>query len=96
MEKIVREKGGWKYRKESISAVWNENDDILRNMSRILLRRSIDAKIKSANSIPIEALIPAKIDDVNEFLDGNFDAKKMSDLLPALSIIEMTSNVAYP
>ena len=96
MEKIVREKGDWKYRKESISAVWNENDDILRNMSRILLRRSIDAKIKSANSIPIEALIPAKIDDVNEFLDGNFDAKKMFGLLPALSIIEMTSNVAYP
>ena len=96
MEKIVREKGGWKYKKESISAVWNENDDILRNMSRILLRRSIDAKIKSADSIPIEALIPAKIDDVNEFLDGNFDAKKMFGLLPALSIIEMTSNVVYP
>ena len=96
MENIVHERGVWTYKKDSIFTVWSENDDVLRNMSRILLRRSVDAKIKSASSIPIEAFIPAEIDDVNEFLHGNFDMKKMSDLLPALSIIDMESGMTYP
>ncbi len=96
MVNIVCEKGIWAYKKNSISTVWSENDDVLRNMSRILLRRSIDAKIKSVSSIPIEAFIPADINDVNEFLHGNIDMKKMSNLLPALSMIDMESDTKYP
>ena len=96
IEKIVRERAAWKYDKGSISTVWSKNDSIPRNMSRILLRRSIDAKIKSAGSIPIDAFIPAEIDDINEFLHGNLDMKKMSDLLPALSMIDMESGMKYP
>ena len=96
IENVMRERGAWKYDKNLISTVWSENDNVLRNMSRILLRRSIDAKIKSVSSVPLEAFIPATIDDVNEFLHGNFDMKKMSDLLPALAIIDMESDMKYP
>ena len=96
IEKIAHKRDVWKYDKNSISTVWSENDNVLRNMCRILLRRSIDAKINSVSSIPIEAAIPAEIDDVNEFLHGNLDMKKMSNILPALSIIDMESSIKYP
>ncbi len=76
----------------SPSCVWKEDDNLLRNMSRILHRRGIDG----LESIPIKGIIPAKISDIIEFLNGGLDIKKISDLILPLSIIEITHDTDYP
>lgn len=65
-------------------------------MSRILLRRSIDAKINSILTIPIQAFIPAKVEDIIAFLNGHLDMQKISDILSALSMIDITYDTKYP
>ena len=85
----------WVQKKDSTSCVWREYDDLLRNMSHVLLRRGIDAKIKSADTIPINSTVPARISDIAEFLEGNLDMKKIGDLIPGLSLVD-TSSSEYP
>ena len=64
-------------------------------MSRVLLRRGVDAKIKSADAIPIGATIPARTDDIAEFLEGGLDMKKIGDLVLPLSLAD-TSQPGHP
>ncbi len=88
LENVKRNKQGvWGCIKNSTSCVWNENDGLLRNMDLVLLRRATDAKIKSAKTIPIASAIPSRIDDIVEFLNGNLNMKRISDLILPLSLI---------
>ena len=80
----------WNAMTDSVHCVWNETDDTLRNMSRVLLRRGIDGKINNTNKIPIEATIHAGIDDVMRFLHGNdLNLTKIGDLILPLSMIDL-------
>ena len=89
LENVTQNKQGvWECIKNSTSCVWNENDSLLRNMGLVLLRRAIDAKIKSAKSIPITSVIPSRIDDIVEFLNGSLNMKRISDLILPLSLID--------
>ena len=83
-------------KKRSPSCVWKEDDNLLRNMSRILHRRGIDGKIDGLESIPIKGIIPAKISDIIEFLNGGLDIKKINDLILPLSLIKITPETVYP
>ena len=96
LENVVQNKyGEWIVQRDSTPCVWKENDDLLRNMSRVLLRRGVDAKIKSADAIPIGATIPARTDDIAEFLEGGLDMKKIGDLVLPLSLAD-TSQPGHP
>ena len=89
LENVVQNKyGEWIVQRDSTPCVWKENDDLLRNMSRVLLRRGVDAKIKSADAIPIGTTIPARTDDIAEFLEGGLDMKKIGDLVLPLSLAD--------
>ena len=89
LENVVQNKyGEWIVQRDSTPCVWKENDDLLRNMNRVLLRRGVDAKIKSADAIPIGATIPARTDDIAEFLEGGLDMKKIGDLVLPLSLAD--------
>ena len=97
LENIIQEKNGsWKHKKDAVSSVWKENDNLLKNMSRILQRRSLDGKIKSHDIPPIKGIIHAKINDIVKFLNGDLDIKKISDLILPLSVIDITSETEYP
>ena len=82
-------------KKNSVSFVWKEDDNLLKNMSRVLQRRSLDGKIKSHDIIPIKGIIPAKIDDITKFLNGDLDTRKISDLILPLSIVDVTPETEY-
>lgn len=79
----------WRVSAGSVHCVWNETDDLLRNMTRVLLRRSIDGKMNNTKQIPINATIPARIDDVMKFLNGYLNLQKMGDLIPPLTMIDL-------
>ena len=87
--------GGWEHQNDSTSCVWKEGDDLLRNMSRVILRRGIDAQIRSADHIPIRPGIPARIGDIAEFLEGDLDMKRIGDLILGLSLVD-TSEMERP
>lgn len=86
LENVVREKGRWTSHR-SVSCVWNELDDLPRNMAGVLQRRGIDATINSEDAIPIQAAIPAWTDDIAAFLEGALDSAKIGSLIPALSLV---------
>ena len=96
LENIKQENGQWKNDQDFLSYVWNENDDLVSNMNRVLIRRAIDGKIKALDEIPIRGNIPARISDIIEFLNGTTDMKKIGNLLLPLSIIDLPLNVKYP
>lgn len=96
LESVIKEKGYWKCKKDSVSFVWKQGDDTLRNMRRVLQRRGLDGKIRSLPHIPISGTVHARIGDVNEFLNGGLDTKKIGDLILPLSMIDTTSQTAYP
>lgn len=88
--------GVWRPAKNSISCVWKNDDNIVRNMSRVLQRRGVEGQIQSLKTIPIEGAIPAQISDIAQFLDGNLDFKKIGSLVLTLSCISMRRGMDYP
>ncbi len=86
----------WEHKKESTTSVWKENDDLLRNMGRVLQRRGIDGKIKSLDAIPIKGIIPARMEDIIKFLRGEVDMRKINDLVLPLSMISINQKTEYP
>lgn len=95
LENVVRDKRGNWVRQQSASCVWNELDDLPRNMVRVLQRRGIDATINSEDAIPVRAAIPARTDDIAAFLEGDLDTAKMGLLIPSLSLVRMDGKT-YP
>ena len=95
LENIIHDKY-WKHKKDSIYCVWKEDDNALKNMSRILHRRSLDGKIDSLDSIPIKGHIPARKDDISQFLNGELDVQKIGDLVLPFSILKINHNTDYP
>ena len=95
LENVIQKNDGWKHKKNSIPFVWKEDDNLLKNMSRVLQRRSLDGKIKSHDIIPIKGIIPAKINDIAKFLNGDLDTRKISDLILPLSIVDVTPETEY-
>ena len=96
LENMVQDKyGKWSNKRNSPSCVWNETDDLARNMGRVLLRRGVDAQVKSEKALPISANIPARVSDIIAFLEGGLDTKKIGHLIPALSLVD-TSKRNYP
>lgn len=89
LENVMRDKRGNWINRQSVSCVWNELDDLLHNMAGVLRRRGIDATINSEDAIPIQAVIPARTSDIAAFLNGELDAVKISQLIPALSLVRM-------
>ena len=87
LENVIRDKQYRWISHRSVSCVWNELDDLLRNMVNVLQRRSIDATINSEDAIPIQSAIPARTDDIAAFLDGALDMAKIGSLIPALSLV---------
>lgn len=88
--------GVWKPSKNTVSCVWKSDDDLIRNMSRVLQRRGVEGQIQSLKTIPIEGAIPAQILDIIQFLDGNLNFKKIGSLVLALSCIKMHRGTDYP
>lgn len=95
LENIKREKGLWKNDKNFLSNVWNENSDLVSNMNRVLMRRALEGKMNALDRIQINGSIPARIDDIIEFLNGNTDIKKISDLLLPLSMTDLSFETKY-
>ena len=96
LENVVRDKRGNWVSQQSVSCVWNEHDDLSRNMANVLQRRGIDATINSEDSIPTLARIPARTDDIAKFLEGDLDAVKIGRLIPALSLVRVSSKTHQP
>ena len=86
----------WEHKKGSTASVWKEDDELLRNMNRVLQRRGIDGKIKSLYAIPIKGIIPARMDDIVKFLRGEVDMRKINDLVLPLSMISINQETKYP
>ena len=94
LENVVHKRGNW-VNQRSVSCVWNELDDLPRNMASVLQRRGIDAMINSEATIPVRAAIPARTDDIAVFLEGDLDMVKMGLLIPPLSLVRMDGKT-YP
>ena len=95
LENVVIDKGIWKHKKDSTSYVWKENDNTLRNMGRVLHRRSLDGKTKSLPNIPINGHIHARKNDIIRFLDGKLDTKKIGDLVLPFSMMNIKNSTDY-
>ena len=95
LENVVRDKRGRWVGQQSVSCVWNELDDLPRNMAGVLQRRGIDAMINSEDAIPVRGAIPARTDDIMAFLEGYLDTTKIGLLIPPLSLVHMDGET-YP
>ena len=96
LENITVKGSVWEHRKDSTSCVWKQDDSTTRNMARVLHRRGLDGKIHSLDSIPIWGHIHAWKGDIDKFLNGKLDLKKIGDLVLPLSIIGIKSDTDYP
>lgn len=95
LENLEQDHYKWVKKVGSPSCVWNEDDNLIRNMSRVLIRRGIDAQIHGASSIPVNSTVHASVQDVMEFLNGHLDLDKIGRLIPPLSLVD-TSDYEYP
>lgn len=86
----------WVREKQPVSFVWKDDDNLIRNMSCVLQRRGIDGQVNSSKTLPIDGFIPALIGDVVQFLNGQLNMRKISDLILPLSCIPMKPNLKYP
>lgn len=73
------------FKKQSPSTVWGTGS-LIHNMIAILERRIIDAQIKKSK-FSLNSMFTAPIKDIIQFIEGNVDYQKISDLLIPLSMV---------
>ncbi len=96
LESVTLERGQHKHAQDSTGFVWNEDAGLLRNVAKVIQRRSVDGHVRSAGSLQIEGIIDARIPDVMEFLYGNLDMQKISDLVLPLSMVRIDRGMRRP
>ena len=96
LENVKLENGQFKNEQKFLTYVWNENDDLVSNINRVLMRRALDGKKNTLDQIPISGSIPARVNDIIEFLNGQTDTKKISELVLPLSMIDLSGDIGYP
>jgi CRISPR-associated protein Csx17 len=78
----------------STSAVWS-NRPLAGNLAAVFLRRQMEAYRSGFDGIPLDSLLPARLDDVLAFLNAETDDQKLSDLLWGMICVN-TSKAAKP
>ncbi|MEM0449888.1 MAG: type I-U CRISPR-associated protein Csx17 [Methanomassiliicoccales archaeon] len=87
---VTRENGQWRWKKGSQKCVWMQTS-LIENMIRILKRRLVDGERLSLNYTPLGSLIFASSYDINRFLEGKVNDKKILDLWRGLALIRWDS-----
>lgn len=93
LEEVKREKGRWAADRGSASCAWRDGSTLYDNLGRICVRRVMEAKSAGSDASPLCGMVAADLGDVDEFLVGVLDARKIADLLLPLSMVRMDSHI---
>ena len=89
LESTRLEGGRWAAVSRSGSCVWHEGAALADNLGRVCIRRAMEGKSAKLDAPPLGGRLRARLGDVEEFLAGELDEKKIEDLLLPLSMVCM-------
>lgn len=87
LEPVAWSGGRWVWARDSRSAVWGPGS-LARNLGDVLMRRAMEATAQRVRPLPIGGALPVSLSDVNLFLRGQVDERRLEDLLMGLSLIK--------
>lgn len=91
LERVVLKEKFWVASTQPGSCVWREGAALTDNLGRVCIRRIIDEKKAATDSthttLPLRGPFEVHLDDVEEFLAGKLNEKKITELLLPLSMV---------
>ena len=85
----LRTRRAWSSDKASPSVVWGAGD-LVSNMIAVLERRLVDGAIRGLEDKPLAGAVHARLNDVGEFLSGDFDDRRCAALIAGMIWVRPT------
>lgn len=86
---VAREGNRWAWDATSRNVVWSRGASLESNLAAVLRRRIIDAKRGSGEGLPLWSSNGARFEDVLALWHGEPDEHRLTDLIHALSLIDV-------
>ncbi|MDP2660111.1 MAG: type I-U CRISPR-associated protein Csx17 [Dehalococcoidia bacterium] len=89
LEPVTSNKGRWGWNDGNPSAVWH-GANLLRDMAAVLDRRCLEALMTGVGGkeiLPLNANLSVPVSDIQTFLEGRLDQRRIADLILPLSAI---------
>ncbi len=87
LEPIAFDRGRWQWPEDDTSVAWRGGDPVV-SLAAVLERRCLEARMKSADSLPLNGWIAAPLADIHAFLQGAVDCRRIADLSLPLTAID--------
>ncbi len=95
LEPVTWGNRGWEWAERNPSVVWHSGD-VLRALAAVLERRCLEATMKDLARLPLWGRVSASLADIQAFLEGRVDERRMADLVLTLSAINWPQRLDDP